>query len=157
MSKQFHEEQIKNYIKEKSTRIFSNSNKDLFSTLLNTVFECSHNINWLIINLDKMKFYLNDSNICKIETFLKNGNMIKIITSKTSESILEKLEELNKKYSNFNLKVIDDLTNHQDILTWDNIGYRFSPDPKRLTGVACANDIDFTNKCNKSFNKIFNL
>lgn len=154
MSKLIHDEQIKNYIENKSTRIFSNSNKDLFSILLNEVLKNSHEINWIITNLEKMKFFLNDEGFEKIESFLQGNKSLNIIVLNNSEQIINKFLNLSKKYKNLKFIKSDNLLNVQDVLTWDNIGYRFSPDTKRLTGVACANDKEFTSKCNNMFKTI---
>ena len=53
------------------------------------------------------------------------------------------------------MKKTEEIKN-QDIITWDNIGYRFSPNSNKLTGIACCNDPEFTGKCNKIFEKLFN-
>ena len=37
----------------------------------------------------------------------------------------------------------------QEFITWDNHGYRFSPNAKKLIGIVSANDVDFTKMCNK--------
>lgn len=154
MSKEIHIEQIKNYIVSKSTRIFSNSNKELFKLLLKNVFENSIKINWFITNLDKIKFFINDEGLLLIENFLKNGHQLNIICKESSENLILKFEKLSIQYDNFTFIQKQNILNTQDILTWDNIGYRFSPEPNRLTGVACANDPEFTKKCDLIFEKI---
>jgi hypothetical protein len=37
----------------------------------------------------------------------------------------------------------------QEFITWDNHGYRFSPNAKKLIGIVSANDEEFTSLCNK--------
>ena len=129
-----HKDQIKDYILSRSNRIFSNSNKELFKLLLENVFEYTNSINWFITNLGKMKFFLNDEEGFKlIENFLKDDKELVILSSNRCEVIEDKFNEFLKKYKKFQFKIDRNIAHAQDILTWDHIGYRFSPDPKRLT------------------------
>lgn len=156
MSKEIHKEQIKEYIDSKSNRIFSNSNKELFNLLLENIFTFTSSINWFITNLDKLKFFFNENGFELIETYLSNNNKLILICVNGNDLLISKFKDLSLKYKSFTFIQKPDLSNTQDILTWDNIGYRFSPESNRLTGVACANDSEFTKKCNKIFENILN-
>lgn len=153
MPREIHTELIQEYIKLKSNRIFSNSNRDLFKVLLNSIFENANEINWGVANLDKIKFFLNEGGFESIIKFLQKNKTLKLITSNGNECLISKLNELSSEYKNL-IFIKKDFELPQDILTWDKIGYRFSPDKNRLTGVACGNDPEFTSKCNKIIEKM---
>lgn len=156
MSKEIHKEQIKEYINSKSNRIFSNSNKELFHLLLENVFTISLSANWFITNLDKLKFFFNEDGFNLIDSYLERGGELNIIFVNGSDQLISKFKKLCEKHKSFNFIQKVEINHSQDFITWDNIGYRFSPDPHRLTGVACANDSIFTEKCNNVFNRILN-
>lgn len=148
--------QIKKYIDEKSKRIFSNSNKELFESLLHVVFQKASDIQWLNASFEKLNFFFQDEGIILIENFLQNkNNTLKLIIPENINSISKKLENLSKKYNNFTFKEIKNTSKkYQDMLIWDDIGYRFAPDPKKLIGVACANDMEFTLRCKTVISKL---
>ena len=73
MPREIHTELIQEYIKSKSNRIFSNSNRDLFKVLLNSIFENANEINWGVANLDKIKFFLNEGGFESIIKFLQKN------------------------------------------------------------------------------------
>lgn len=133
MSREEHKKQLKAYISSKSTRIFSNSNKELYSLLIEIVFSLANSINWMLSNPEKTKIFLTGNNFDIIKTYIENGKDLSLILIGNYDSIQNNFKELSDKYSNFKFKFIPEKTNIQDILTWDNIGYRFSPDPHKLT------------------------
>lgn len=72
MSKETHEKQIKDLINSKSTRIFSNSNKELYNLLIKIVFQTASSINWMISNPEKTKMFLMDENFDIIKEYIKS-------------------------------------------------------------------------------------
>jgi len=156
MSKEEHERQLREYITSKSTRIFSNSNKELYDLLINIVFTTADSINWLLSNPEKTKQFITGKNFDLIKQYIESGKQLSLILTGNFDSIKSKFENLTLKNPDFNFKFIGKKINSQDVLTWNNIGYRFSPDNDKLTGIACANDPEFTKKCNNLFKKILN-
>lgn len=157
MSKENHEKQLKDYISSKSTRIFSNSNRELYDLLIKVVFSTANSINWMVSNPEKTKSFLVGENFDIIKKYIESGKSLSLILIGNFDSIKSNYDNLKLNNSNFKFKLIDKKINVQDVFTWDNIGYRFTPDQHKLTGVACANDPEFTAKCNSIFNKINEL
>lgn len=155
MSKDEHEKQLKEYINSKSSRIFSNSNKELFNLLIKIVFSTANSINWLLSNPEKTKSFISGENFNIIKNYIESGKSLSLILIGNYDTIQQEFKILSKNNKNFTFKHIPEKMKIQDIFTWDNIGYRFTPDQHKLTSVACANDEIFTEKCNKLFNSIF--
>ena len=138
MSKEDHEKQLKNYICLKSNRIFSNSNKELFDLLIKIVFTTSKNkINWMLSNPEKTKIFLTEKNFDIIKQYVESGKNLSMILIGNYDSIIKDYKSLAEKNKNFTFKYIPEKLKVQNILTWDDIGYRFTPDQNKLTSVAC--------------------
>ena len=154
MSKEDHEKQLNDYINSKSNRIFSNSNKELYGLLIKAVFSTANTINWMLSNPEKTKIFLTGENFDIIKKYIESGKNLSLILIGNFDSIQQNFKNLSESYKNFTFKFIPEKINVQNVFTWDNIGYRFTPYNHKLTGVACANDPEFTEKCNKIFQKI---
>ena len=154
MSKEEHEKQLNDYISSKSNRIFSNSNRELYDLLIKIVFSKANSINWMLSNPEKTKSFLTGENFDIIKQYVESGKNLSMILIGNYDSIQQSFKNLADLNKNFTFKFIPEKIQVQDVFTWDNIGYRFTPDYHKLTGVACANDPEFTGKCNKLFQKM---
>ena len=137
MSKEYHEKQLKEYISSKSNRTFSNSNKELYNILIKIVFQTATSINWMLSNPEKTKTFLDKENFDIIKNYIEYGKSLSLILIGNFDSVQQNFKNLSESYKNFTFKYIPKKIKVQNVLTWDNIGYRFSPEQHRLTGVAC--------------------
>jgi len=153
--KDLYKKQLIRYITELSSRTFSNSNKDLYQLLLLTILKySSSNIKWLIPNYQKINVIVDNEVLTAIKDYAKE----KSIEIYFLESGLNKKKNkfLDLKADNLKVYVINnkDIKYNQEILIWDNHGYRFAPDGRKYTAICCANDEQFTQKCNLIFQKL---
>ena len=142
-----------NAIENKSSKIFSNSNKEAYHLFLTTIFlNAKNEINILVSNFLSMDKLFENNDFILINNFIKtkklnilyfknfeNSNFIKHIDI-TSKNITVK--QLSTPIFNKEQLI-------QEFITWDNHGYRFSPNAKKLIGIVSANDEEFTALCNK--------
>jgi hypothetical protein len=146
-------ENLINSIKNKSSKIFSNSNKDAYHTLLTTIFlVAEHEINILVSNFSSIDKLFNEEDFKFINDFIKNKKLNilyfkNFLTSNFSKKI--DLQSNNIKIKQLNAPIFDENQLTQEFITWDNHGYRFSPNAKKLIGIVSANDDEFTSVCNK--------
>ena len=129
-----------NSIKNYDSKTYANSNKEAYHIFLNSIF--SYAKDEIII------FVTNFTSIDK----LLNNKKLNIFYFKNFEN-----SNFSKKVKESNNLIIKKITSPifnkdqmiQEFITWDNHGYRFSPNAKKLIGIVSANDVDFTKMCNK--------
>lgn len=141
-----------NSIKNSDSKTYANSNKEAYHIFLNSIF--SHAKDEIIIfvtNFTSIDKLLNNDDFNLINEFL-NNKKLNIFYFKNFEN-----SNFSKKVKESNNLIIKKITSPifnkdqmiQEFITWDNHGYRFSPNAKKLIGIVSANDVDFTKMCNK--------
>lgn len=151
--KNINKENLINSIKNKSSKIFSNSNKDVYHTLLTLIFTYSEKeINILVSNFSTIDKLFDEDDFLLINKFI-NDKKLNIVYFKNFEgSIFSKKINLlseNLTITKLQAPIFDKDQLIQEFITWDDRGYRFSPNAKKLIGIVSANDEEFTALCNK--------
>lgn len=144
---------IINSIKNLSEKTFANSNKEAFHIFLNTIFTYAEKeINIFTTNFISIDKLLNKDDFNLINKYIETKNLNIFYFKNFNLSNFSKEINLNSKNISIN-SISSPIFNKdqliQEFITWDNHGYRFSPNAKKLIGIVSANDVDFTNICNK--------
>jgi hypothetical protein len=151
--KNINKENLINSIKTKSSKILSNSNKDSYHTLLTIIFTYSENeINILVSNFLSIDKLFDDDDFLLINNFIKNKKLNLLYFKNFENSSFSKninLSSKNLTITKLQSPIFDKDQLIQEFITWDNHGYRFSPNAKKLIGIVSANDEEFTALCNK--------
>jgi hypothetical protein len=151
--KNINRENLINSIKCKSSKIFSNSNKDIYHTLLTLIFTYSEKeINILVSNFSSIDKLFNNDDFILINNFIKTKKLNILYFKNFNDSMFSKninLLSKNLTITKLQSPIFDKDQLIQEFITWDNHGYRFSPNAKKLIGIVSANDEEFTSLCNK--------
>lgn len=151
--KDSHKQLLINSIKNKSSKILSNSNKEAYHLFLSTIFLCAENeINILVSNFISIDKLFDNNDFILINDFIKTKKLNLLYFKNFDNSNFIKNVDITSK--NIKIKqllspIFDNEQLIQEFITWDNHGYRFSPNAKKLIGIISANDEDFTSLCNK--------
>lgn len=141
-----------NSIKNSDIKTYANSNKEGYHIFLNSIFSyAKEEIIIFVTNFTSIDKLLNNDDFNLINEFL-NNKKLNIFYFKNFEN-----SNFSKKVKESNNLIIKKITSPifnkdqmiQEFITWDNHGYRFSPNAKKLIGIVSANDVDFTKMCNK--------
>lgn len=142
-----------NSIKNKDSKIYANSNRDAYHIFLNSIFlYAEHEINILITNFLSIDKILKNEDFEIIKNFLETKKLNIFYFKNFETSLFSKLIDLtspNIFIKKINSPIFNKDQMIQEFITWDNHGYRFSPNAKKLIGIVSANDIDFTKICNQ--------
>lgn len=151
--KNINKENLINSIKNKSSKIFSNSNKDVYHTLLTLIFTYGEKeINILVSNFSTIDKLFDEDDFLLINKFINDKKLNIVYFKNFDGSIFSKKINLlseNLKITKLQAPIFDKDQLIQEFITWDNHGYRFSPNAKKLIGIVSANDEEFTALCNK--------
>lgn len=151
--KNINKENLINSIKNKSSKIFSNSNKDVYHTLLTLIFTYSEKeINILVSNFSTIDKLFDEDDFLLINKFINDKKLNIVYFKNFDGSIFSKKINLlseNLKITKLQAPIFDKDQLIQEFITWDDHGYRFSPNAKKLIGIVSANDEEFTALCNK--------
>lgn len=151
--KNINKENLINSIKNKSSKIFSNSNKDVYHTLLTLIFTYSEKeINILVSNFSTIDKLFDEDDFLLINKFINDKKLNIVYFKNFDGSIFSKKINLlseNLTITKLQAPIFDKDQLIQEFITWDNHGYRFSPNAKKLIGIVSANDEEFTELCNK--------
>lgn len=151
--KNINKENLINSIKNKSSKIFSNSNKDVYHTLLTLIFTHSEKeINILVSNFSTIDKLFDEDDFLLINKFINDKKLNIVYFKNFDGSIFSKKINLlseNLTVTKLQAPIFDKDQLIQEFITWDNHGYRFSPNAKKLIGIVSANDEEFTELCNK--------
>lgn len=141
-----------NSIKNSDNKTYANSNKEAYHIFLNSIFSYAKDeIIIFVTNFTSIDKLLNNDDFNLINEFL-NNKKLNIFYFKNFEN-----SNFSKKVKKSNNLIIKKITSPifnkeqmiQEFITWDNHGYRFSPNAKKLIGIVSANDVEFTKMCNK--------
>lgn len=151
--KNINKENLINSIKNKSSKIFSNSNKDVYHTLLTLIFTYSEKeINILVSNFSTIDKLFDEDDFLLINKFISDKKLnivyFKNFDGSTFSKKINLLSE-NLTITKLQAPIFDKDQLIQEFITWDDHGYRFSPNAKKLIGIVSANDEEFTELCNK--------
>jgi hypothetical protein len=151
--KNINKENLINSIKNKSSKIFSNSNKDVYHTLLTLIFTYSEKeINILVSNFSTIDKLFDEDDFLLINKFINDKKLNIVYFKNFDGSIFSKNINLlseNLTITKLQAPIFDKDQLIQEFITWDDRGYRFSPNAKKLIGIVSANDEEFTALCNK--------
>lgn len=151
--KNINKENLINSIKNKSSKIFSNSNKDVYHTLLTLIFTYSEKeINILVSNFSTIDKLFDEDDFLLINKFINDKKLNVVYFKNFDGSIFSKKINLlseNLTITKLQAPIFDKDQLIQEFITWDDRGYRFSPNAKKLIGIVSANDEEFTALCNK--------
>lgn len=151
--KNINKENLINSIKNKSSKIFSNSNKDVYHTLLTLIFTYSEKeINILVSNFSTIDKLFDENDFLLINKFINDKKLNIVYFKNFDGSIFSKKINLlseNLTITKLQAPIFDKDQLIQEFITWDDRGYRFSPNAKKLIGIVSANDEEFTALCNK--------
>jgi hypothetical protein len=151
--KNINKENLINSIKNKSSKIFSNSNKDVYHTLLTLIFTYSEKeINILVSNFSTIDKLFDEDDFLLINKFINDKKLNIVYFKNFDGSIFSKKINLlseNLTITKLQAPIFDKDQLIQEFITWDDRGYRFSPNSKKLIGIVSANDEEFTALCNK--------
>jgi hypothetical protein len=151
--KNINKENLINSIKNKSSKIFSNSNKDVYHTLLTLIFTYSEKeINILVSNFSTIDKLFDEDDFLLINKFINDKKLNIVYFKNFDGSIFSKKINLlseNLTITKLQAPIFDKDQLIQEFITWDDRGYRFSPNAKKLIGIVSANDEEFTALCNK--------
>ena len=151
--KNINKENLINSIKNKSSKIFSNSNKDVYHTLLTLIFTYSEKeINILVSNFSTIDKLFDEDDFLLINKFINDKKLNIVYFKNFDGSIFSKKINLlseNLTITKLQAPIFDKDQLIQEFITWDNHGYRFSPNAKKLIGIVSADDEEFTALCNK--------
>jgi hypothetical protein len=151
--KNINKENLINSIKNRSSKIFSNSNKDVYHTLLTLIFTYSEKeINILVSNFSTIDKLFDEDDFLLINKFINDKKLNIVYFKNFDGSIFSKKINLlseNLTITKLQAPIFDKDQLIQEFITWDDRGYRFSPNAKKLIGIVSANDEEFTALCNK--------